>query len=104
MGDIQVVPWLSQWSVRIVSFDSVVLLIFCTPQKASVGMYSRCLSLINLICVLSDSAILTSSFNFIVNFYTCFYSFYSFLLLLVYFINAILHGLLIQLSTSVQCN
>ena len=39
---------------------------FCTPQKASVGMYSRCLSLTNLVCVLFDPIIPTSSFNFIV--------------------------------------
>ena len=36
---------------------------FCTPQKASAGMYSRCLSLTNLVCVLFDPAIPTSSFN-----------------------------------------
>ena len=45
----RVVPWLSQW-FRIVSFDSVVL--FCNPQKASVGMYSRCLSRTNLVLTL----------------------------------------------------
>ena len=50
-------------------FDSVALLIFCTPQKASVGMYSRCLSLTNLVRVLFDPAIPTSSFNFIVFLY-----------------------------------
>ena len=73
-----VVPWLSQWSVRIVSFDSIaddwwMIILICTPQKASVGMYSRCLSLTNLVCVLFDPAIPTSSFNFIVTmfFYTC---------------------------------
>ena len=33
-------------------------------------MYSRCLCLTNLVCVLFDPAIPTSSFNFIV-FYTC---------------------------------
>ena len=38
---------------------------FCTPQKARVGMYSRCLCLTNLVCVLFDPAIPTSSFNFI---------------------------------------
>ena len=64
MEDIQVVLWLSQW-FRIVSFDSVTFN-FCTPQKASVGMYSRCLCLTNLVCVLFDPAIPTSSFNFIV--------------------------------------
>ena len=53
-----------------VSFDSVAFN-FCTPQKASVGMYSRCLCLINLVCVLFDPAIPASSFNFIV-FYTCY--------------------------------
>ena len=67
MGDIQVVLWLSQW-FRIVSFDSVAFN-FCTPQKASVGMNSRCLGLTNLVCVLSDPAIPTSSFNFIVFLY-----------------------------------
>ena len=71
-GDIQVVLWLSQW-FRIVSFDSIAFN-SCTPQKASVGMYSRCLFLTNLVCVLFDPAIPTSSFNFIV-FYTCFCSF-----------------------------
>ena len=39
---------------------------FCIPQKASVGIYSRCLCLTNLVCVLFDPAIPTSSFNFIV--------------------------------------
>ena len=34
---------------------------FCTPLKASIGMYSRRLSLTNLVC---DPAIPTSSFNF----------------------------------------
>ena len=34
---------------------------FCTPQKASIGMYSRCLCLTNLVCVLFDPAIPTSS-------------------------------------------
>ena len=27
---------------------------FCTPQKANVGMYSRCLCLTNLVCILFD--------------------------------------------------
>ena len=66
MGDIQAVLWLSRW-FRIVSFDSVAE--FLHPSKASVGMYSRCLCLTNLVCVLFDPAIPTSSFNFIV-FYT----------------------------------
>ena len=92
MGDIQVVLWLSQW-FRIVSFDSVALS-FCTPQKASVGMYSRCLCLTNLVCVLFDPAIPTSSFNFIVFLYL----FLFFFIALSIFINAILNGLLIQLS------
>ena len=34
-------------------------------------MYSRCLCLTNLVCVLFDPAIPTSFFNFIVFFYTC---------------------------------
>ena len=51
--------------------EYILLHYFCTPQKASVGMYSRCLCLTNLVCVLFDPAIPTLSFNFIV-FYTCY--------------------------------
>ena len=58
MGDIQVVLWLSQWFMVMIQLHY-----FCTPQKASVGMYSRCLCLTNLVCVLFDPAIPTSSFN-----------------------------------------
>ena len=82
--------------------DSQSVALFCTPQKASVGMYSRCLCLISLVCVLFDPAIPTSSFNFIV-FYTCFCSFFIALsiIIVILFINAILYGLLIQLSYGV---
>ena len=63
MGDIRTGCSLVVTIVRV----SIVLLlaIFCTPQKASVGMYSRCDYRLSLVCVLFDPAIPTSFFNFI---------------------------------------
>ena len=52
----------------LVFFHSVALLLYIDTQKASVGMYSGHAYPYNLVCVLFDPAIPTSSFNC---FYTC---------------------------------
>ena len=70
-------------------FNRIITGHLCTPQKASVGMYSRCNYLLFVYFLILPS-LLHSSILFNC-FYTCFC---SFLLHLVKFIDVILHGLL----------
>ena len=77
MGDICAGCSLVVTMVRVYQFDSIAFNItdyFCTPQKASVGMYSRCDYLLFVYFLILPS-LLHSSILFNC-FYTCFCSFF----------------------------